>query len=447
VRPPERHELLVAPGRRQTPRRIASSSSPLPTCACDSRAGRPTRDRAHGNRAARHRSRQKLRWRESAGSIWHSTSQKRRHLAGVPVLLLTGAFDTIDERKVTDSGAAGVIVKPFEPILVMSRVKELLGLAKQDQSPVKPAPGRMITSTDRSANRQPVPPRSVGPPKAPTAATSSAPAAAPQPAPAAATPPSVPPVPPATITPSSGSPLVPSPSRDASPQRAAGTDLSRGESAVGTAAPVESRSGGAQDYLDRLDAAFDNLDAQLSGRAPNRPAAAARTSGRDSGIDKKATDMDGEWFSNERTAPHGAKTAARSVSPVDALLAQPASVPSAPPAAVQISDQVIERIAARGSERQGPSPPPPAVEVPEGVIERIAMRVGERLTPPPASPSAPAPLDLSDEAVQRIATRVAGQLTEGVLIETVTQVVAAVTERLVREEIARIRASAHARKS
>jgi CheY-like chemotaxis protein len=372
---------------------------------------------------------------------------KRPHLAGVPVLLLTGAFDTIDERKVTDSGAAGVIVKPFEPILVMSRVKELLGLAKQDQSPVKPAPGRMITSTDRSANRQPVPPRSVGPPKAPTAATSSAPAAAPQPAPAAATPPSVPPVPPATITPSSGSPLVPSPSRDASPQRAAGTDLSRGESAVGTAAPVESRSGGAQDYLDRLDAAFDNLDAQLSGRAPNRPAAAARTSGTDSGIDKKATDMDGEWFSNERTAPHGAKTAARSVSPVDALLAQPASVPSAPPAAVQISDQVIERIAARVSERQGPSPPPPAVEVPEGVIERIAMRVGERLTPPPASPSAPAPLDLSDEAVQRIATRVAAQLTEGVLIETVTQVVTAVTERLVREEIARIRASAQVRKS
>jgi CheY-like chemotaxis protein len=49
-------------------------------------------------------------------------------LRGVPVLLMVGAFDPIDDERVQASGAAGVLVKPFEPTLVISRVKELLGL-------------------------------------------------------------------------------------------------------------------------------------------------------------------------------------------------------------------------------------------------------------------------------------------------------------------------------
>lgn len=65
----------------------------------------------------------------------------RRHeaLRGVPVLLMVGAFDPVDEDRVRASGASGVLVKPFEPALVISRVKELLGLRPQmSQRPQAP---------------------------------------------------------------------------------------------------------------------------------------------------------------------------------------------------------------------------------------------------------------------------------------------------------------------
>src|SRR5471030_2715193 len=44
----------------------------------------------------------------------------------VPVLLLTGAFEPIDERRARATGCDGVLVKPFEPQLLVSRVRELL---------------------------------------------------------------------------------------------------------------------------------------------------------------------------------------------------------------------------------------------------------------------------------------------------------------------------------
>lgn len=52
--------------------------------------------------------------------------RSRPDLAGVPVVLLTGAFDTLDEARVAEVGAAAVLVKPFEPQMVIARVRELL---------------------------------------------------------------------------------------------------------------------------------------------------------------------------------------------------------------------------------------------------------------------------------------------------------------------------------
>jgi two-component system, chemotaxis family, chemotaxis protein CheY len=77
----------------------------------------------------------------------------RLDLQGIPVLLLAGAFETIDETRVRESGAAGVLVKPFEPGLVIKRVKELLGISKSDggSSSVPSAEsqsGRLVTSAD-----------------------------------------------------------------------------------------------------------------------------------------------------------------------------------------------------------------------------------------------------------------------------------------------------------
>ena len=56
-----------------------------------------------------------------------------RHIKGsprlqhIPVLLLTGAFEPVDEATAASAGCDGVLAKPFEPQLVISRVKDLLG--------------------------------------------------------------------------------------------------------------------------------------------------------------------------------------------------------------------------------------------------------------------------------------------------------------------------------
>jgi CheY-like chemotaxis protein len=47
-------------------------------------------------------------------------------LAHIPVLLLTGAFEPVDEARARAVGCDGVLVKPFEPQMVINRVKDLL---------------------------------------------------------------------------------------------------------------------------------------------------------------------------------------------------------------------------------------------------------------------------------------------------------------------------------
>lgn len=72
----------------------------------------------------------------------------------------------------------------------------------------------------------------------------------------------------------------------------------------------------------------------------------------------------------------------------------------------------------------------------------LAAEQGE--APPPASPPPfpSLPPRLSDEDVERISARVAERFAEGPLRADVQRVVADVAERLVREEIARIRRAA-----
>jgi CheY-like chemotaxis protein len=53
--------------------------------------------------------------------------KKSARLAHIPVLLLAGAFEPVDQERVSESTCDGVLVKPFEPQAVIVRVKELLG--------------------------------------------------------------------------------------------------------------------------------------------------------------------------------------------------------------------------------------------------------------------------------------------------------------------------------
>jgi CheY-like chemotaxis protein len=63
-------------------------------------------------------------------------------LSHIPVVLLTGAFEPVDQAKAAEAGCDGVLAKPFEPQLVIGRVKELLARPRQVAEPldVKLAP-------------------------------------------------------------------------------------------------------------------------------------------------------------------------------------------------------------------------------------------------------------------------------------------------------------------
>lgn len=58
-----------------------------------------------------------------------SASVKRNEaLAHIPVLLLSGAFQPIDEGRALASGCDGVLAKPFDPEVLAARVRALLGV-------------------------------------------------------------------------------------------------------------------------------------------------------------------------------------------------------------------------------------------------------------------------------------------------------------------------------
>ena len=71
--------------------------------------------------------------------------------AAIPVLLLTGAFEPIDEARARSVGCDGVLVKPFEPQMVINRVKDLLAGRRSaglwSASPVAQGPTRQPSPT------------------------------------------------------------------------------------------------------------------------------------------------------------------------------------------------------------------------------------------------------------------------------------------------------------
>jgi CheY-like chemotaxis protein len=68
-------------------------------------------------------------------------------LRDVPVLLLAGAFEPVDQRRADQIGCDGVLVKPFEPQQLVTRVRELLD---RPGAPVANGHLRASTSGDRS---------------------------------------------------------------------------------------------------------------------------------------------------------------------------------------------------------------------------------------------------------------------------------------------------------
>ncbi len=53
--------------------------------------------------------------------------QQNPDLAGIPVLLLTAKVQGVDQRRFAGLGVAGVLFKPFNPLMLAAQISEKLG--------------------------------------------------------------------------------------------------------------------------------------------------------------------------------------------------------------------------------------------------------------------------------------------------------------------------------
>lgn len=300
-------------------------------------------------------------------------------LAHIPVLLLTGAFEPIDEARARAVGCDGVLVKPFEPQMVINRVKDLL------------------------AGRRPAGGWTASPPAPAARQTASAPTA--------------------------------SEARRATPQS--------------PGAP----GGSLEDYFDRLDAAFATIE------GPSAPPASAASQALPPLSRPPAAELDPprqpwqEQGSAGSSVPEGIaqwdpdltgdprKPAPIDPPPIDLDPARgfapsiassaPAPHVAAPPPA-PAAEEASRPAPAAQPEAEPPAvvPAPPLPTLAEAFAALLSAEQGRSL-------SAPAIVPPSDEFVDDIVQRVILRMGDRAVRETVTDI----AERLVREEIARIKSA------
>jgi CheY-like chemotaxis protein len=252
-------------------------------------------------------------------------------LAGIPVVLLTGAFEPLDEKRARTVGCDGVLVKPFEPQMVINRVKELLSSRQPSGSRPQPAHAQVP--------REPEP-----------------------------------------------QPAVPASSLDPDAERpSARMAINAKEKAV-----VDTL----EDYFDRLDAAFANIGAPPPGHAP-----------RSEQEDLSAGIAELDQLPPQRAA--GSHDAVHAWDPEMTADFSPASQP-------HLANAFAALLAAE-----------------EGHGDAALA-----LAPPvPAPAPALGPAAISEEAIEEIVRRVIARMAD----DSMRQLVAETAERLVRDEIDRIK--------
>jgi CheY-like chemotaxis protein len=250
----------------------------------------------------------------------------------IPVLLLTGAFEPVDDARARSIGCDGVLVKPFEPQMVISRVRELLA------APHAKVAGASTTKTVASSSG------------------------------------------PVEVKGGAAAPTPGAPAAAASPDTLG-------------------------DYFDRLDAALANLGTASS--PPPIVEAPVRTQGSGSSAEvRTAADA------HSGGAFHGG-------APLPPL-SGPAMVQSARPAAT-----------APASKTDVPLGPVPTLHA--AFTALLAAERGE-----PVTATLPVPEPLSDETIEEIVKRVVARMGD----EKMRALVLDAAERLVREEIDRIKSQA-----
>jgi CheY-like chemotaxis protein len=261
-------------------------------------------------------------------------------LAHIPVVLLTGAFEPVDQDKASSAGCDGVLAKPFEPQLVIGRVKELLARPKQIASPKKGA----------------LPPLSA----------------------------------------------VPAPR------------------------PKEAAQALADDYFDRLDQALASASSSgfADASSPNREAAEP--------VDWLARPAP---IAVQAPAPPAASAVVSQFKPV-ASTTQAASAPPAPVLPV-VALASVPASAAPGETLSQPVRLPPLAEAFTALL--AAEQAAPGSSPAPVWPQAAPVAVIGDDVVEQVTRRVLDQLSDRIVRETVADIVSAAAERLVHEEIEKIK--------
>lgn len=328
------------------------------------------------------------------GKSGYEVAQYVKHsskLSHIPVLLLTGAFEPVDQARATEAGCDGVLQKPFEPQMLITRVKELLANRRPAQAvpeapPMAPAVQAMPPE-DRSQQSvadqllaEPVAPAAVIPGlddyfdklDAAFAGLGNSPAV--QPVPVAAQPPA---------------PAIPADIDWFAPVKEA------------TAPPAE----------------------QWDMPAP---------------VDLDPGDLTLSYGSEKSEADPFAIEPLFAVQP-PAAVESPA--PHAPVAAVRPSPSLAAVDQAWTTTRQAVASREP-LELPSIADAFAALLAAEQSEPLPATaPAWPAVAPTDDALIEKVTRQVLAQLSDRVVRETVAELVTQVAERLVREEIERIKAS------
>jgi CheY-like chemotaxis protein len=372
-------------------------------------------------------------------------------LSHIPVLLLTGAFEPVDEGRAHAAGCDGVLVKPFEPQHVIARVRELL----------QGAGGR---STTRAVADVPRPVERLASHRALE-------------------------MPPRYDTPVPAPRPAGNPSGQLETGGSGGSERGANESAL-------------DDYFDRLDAAFANIGqgTQPAPRHPDQVAHDQQVVPRPNG---PVMEKELDWFdspshgasdsppSQHGSPPQQSPTVADHEPPQDVSerpanpgpareTAHAVDLPTTlanPPSAIDWPvPGVVEGLTGgiRHPERPPPEPPDQSPTLgPEPTAPAVAARPpdAEPVVTPPAARAAPAATmavadafsallaveqgepgaapvrlvmaqssaELTDEVIEEITRRVIARLGPGAVKDVVSDVVAQVAERLVREEIGRLR--------
>ncbi|HWF85757.1 MAG TPA: response regulator [Vicinamibacterales bacterium] len=343
-------------------------------------------------------------------------------LAHIPVVLLTGAFEPVDQARATAAGCEGVLAKPFEPHLVIGRVKELLAKGPRPAAVGEPANAPApVSSVDSWLTSAALPP--IAPPVAAESTKMSNElnryfdqldvALTNLESPAQGF---------ASWPPSPHAPAEPASVRD-------DADWLGTINPIGTAVPPA-----------RWDIvpppALSHSDMPLSYGSP----VAARERSDEIAATEPQADvaLDGDAASSAHAVSVPPPTEPEGVAAADAVLS------TAPPASIE-----------RASERPSASAPEPEPATVDHVPARAAgalpsladafaalLAAEQQAAAPGTAPlwpaAAPAPA-LSEDALEEIAQRVLRQLSDRVVREIVADVVSATAERLVREEIERIK--------